>query len=55
MLICQHELLSAPHKSKDAKSVTQWSNPDEAFTHIAQGIRTAVAELQQRNNTQPKG
>ena len=32
---------------KDAKPVTQWSNPDEAFTNIAQGIRTAVTELQQ--------
>jgi hypothetical protein len=40
---------------KDAKPVTKWDNPDEAFTHIAQGIRNAVAELQQRTNTQPKG
>jgi TIR domain len=36
---------------KDAKPITQWANQDEAFTHIAQGIRTAVAELQQRTNT----
>jgi hypothetical protein len=40
---------------KDAKPVTQWSDPDEAFTHIAQGIRKTVAELQQQNNTQLKG
>jgi energy-coupling factor transporter ATP-binding protein EcfA2 len=38
---------------KDAKPVTQWSDPDEAFTHIAQGIRKAVAELQQPKNAQP--
>lgn len=35
---------------KDAKPVTQWSNPDEAFTNIAQGIRKAVAELQQHKS-----
>jgi hypothetical protein len=35
---------------KDAKPVTQWSDQDEAFTHIAQGIRQAVAKLQQRKN-----
>ncbi len=40
---------------KDAKPVTQWDNPDEAFTHIAQGIRTAIAELQQRKSTQLEG
>ncbi|WP_404789018.1 TIR domain-containing protein [Altericista sp. CCNU0014] len=43
---------------KDAKPVTTWDNPDEAFTHIAQGIRKAVAELQQRKTSpatpQPK-
>jgi energy-coupling factor transporter ATP-binding protein EcfA2 len=38
---------------KDAKPVTQWSDPDEAFTHIAQGIRKAVAELQQHKNIPP--
>jgi energy-coupling factor transporter ATP-binding protein EcfA2 len=38
-----------------AKPVTKWDDQDEAFTHIAQGIRKAIAELQQRNNTQPKG
>jgi HEAT repeat protein len=36
---------------KDAKPVTQWSDQDEAFTHIAQGIRKAVAELQQRKTS----
>jgi hypothetical protein len=36
---------------KDAKPVTQWSNPDEAFLNIAQGIRKAVAELQQPKNS----
>jgi TIR domain len=36
---------------KDAKPVTKWDNPDEAFTHIAQGIRKAVAELQQRKSS----
>jgi HEAT repeat protein/energy-coupling factor transporter ATP-binding protein EcfA2 len=30
---------------KDAKPVTKWEDQDEAFTHIAQGIRKAVAEL----------
>ena len=35
---------------KDAKPVIQWDNQDEAFTNIAQGIRTAVTELQQRKN-----
>jgi energy-coupling factor transporter ATP-binding protein EcfA2 len=35
---------------KDAKPVTKWDDPDEAFTHIAQGIRTAVAELQHRKS-----
>jgi TIR domain len=40
---------------KDAKPVTEWDNQDKAFTNIAQGIRTAVAELQQRTSTQPKG
>jgi hypothetical protein len=43
---------------KDAKPVTQWSNQDEAFTNIAQGIRNAVAELQQHKSSpttpQPK-
>ncbi len=38
---------------KDAKPITRWSNPDEAFTHIAQGIRKAVAELQQRKSSPP--
>jgi HEAT repeat protein len=38
---------------KDAKPVTEWSNPDKAFTDIAQGIRKAVAELQQPKNAQP--
>ncbi|MBD1866114.1 toll/interleukin-1 receptor domain-containing protein [Cyanobacteria bacterium FACHB-471] len=28
-----------------AKSVTQWSNEDEAFTAIAQGIRKAAEEI----------
>jgi HEAT repeat protein/energy-coupling factor transporter ATP-binding protein EcfA2 len=41
-----------------AKPVTQWSDQDEAFTNIAQGIRKAVAELQQRKSSpatsQPK-
>jgi HEAT repeat protein len=41
-----------------AKPVTQWADQDEAFTHIAQGIRKAVAELQQRKSSpatpQPK-
>jgi HEAT repeat protein len=36
-----------------AKPVTQWKDPDEAFLNIAQGIRTAVAELQQPKNAQP--
>jgi hypothetical protein len=43
---------------KDAKPITEWDNPDKAFTNIAQGIRKAVAELQQRNSStaipQPK-
>jgi TIR domain len=36
---------------EDAKPVTQWADPDEAFTHIAQGIRTAITELQQRKTS----
>jgi HEAT repeat protein len=43
---------------KDAKPVTEWDNQDKAFTNIAQGIRKAVAELQQRKSSpaapQPK-
>jgi hypothetical protein len=39
--------------SKDSKPVTQWSDQDEAFLNIAQGIRKAVAELQKRKNAQP--
>ena len=30
---------------KDAKPVVSWENQDEAFTNIAQGIRSAVSEL----------
>ena len=30
---------------KDAKSVTTWSNQDEAFVSVAEGIRSAVDEL----------
>jgi HEAT repeat protein/energy-coupling factor transporter ATP-binding protein EcfA2 len=37
--------------SGGAKPVTQWSDQDEAFTNIAQGIRKAVAELQQRKSS----
>jgi hypothetical protein len=36
-----------------AKPVKQWSDQDEAFTNIAQGIRKAVAELQKLKNAQP--
>jgi hypothetical protein len=32
---------------KDGKPVTKWSNRDEAFVNIAQGIREAVRELRQ--------
>jgi HEAT repeat protein len=35
---------------KDARPVTQWADQDEAFLNIAQGIRKAVAELQQHKN-----
>jgi tetratricopeptide (TPR) repeat protein len=31
---------------KDAKPVTQWSDPDEAFLNVAQSIRRAVDSLQ---------
>lgn len=31
----------------ETKPITPWDNQDKAFTHIAQGIRNAVAELQQ--------
>ena len=30
---------------KDAKPITSWTNQDEAFTNVAQGIRRAVTEL----------
>jgi len=30
---------------KDGKPVTSWSNPDEAFLNIAEGIRNAVEDL----------
>ena len=30
---------------KDAKPVTSWSNIDEAFTNIAEGIRSAVERI----------
>jgi hypothetical protein len=30
---------------KDAKPITKWSDPDEAWTDVARGIRKAVAEL----------
>ena len=36
---------------KDAKPVTQWSNQEEAFTNIVQGIRKAVTELQYRKSS----
>ncbi len=29
----------------DAKPVTSWPDPDQAFTNVAQGIRAAVEEL----------
>jgi hypothetical protein len=32
----------------NAKPVTKWSNRDEAFTSVAQGIRQAAEQLQQR-------
>lgn len=59
----QRDLATAPFGKlqalpKDGKPVTQWTDPDEAFTNITQGIRKAVAELQQRNGSpvtpQPK-
>ncbi|MBW4518828.1 MAG: AAA-like domain-containing protein [Scytolyngbya sp. HA4215-MV1] len=34
---------------KDAKPVTKWSNRDEAFTNIAQGIRTVATEMAKRD------
>jgi HEAT repeat protein/energy-coupling factor transporter ATP-binding protein EcfA2 len=36
---------------KDGKPVTKWDDQDEAFTNIAQGIRKAVAELQQHKGS----
>lgn len=41
---------------KDAKPVTSWANPDEAFTNIAEGIRATVKLLRSRKRhsaTQP--
>lgn len=39
---------------KDAKPVTKWSNRDEAFTNIAQGIRTVANTLRERPLTVSK-
>ncbi|MGG6267280.1 toll/interleukin-1 receptor domain-containing protein [Leptolyngbya sp. AN03gr2] len=33
---------------KDGKAVTLWTNQDEAFTNVAQGIRTVVEAIRQR-------
>lgn len=38
-----------PVLPKDAKPVKSWTNPDEAFESIAQGIRKEVEELRQRD------
>jgi len=37
---------------KDAKPVTKWSNRDEAFVNIAQGIREAALAMAERRPTQ---
>ena len=38
-----------PVLPKDAKPVKSWTNPDEAFESIAQGIRKEVEQLRQRD------
>jgi hypothetical protein len=35
---------------KDAKPVTSWTNQDEAFVNIAQGIRHVAKELRGRSH-----
>ncbi len=37
----------------DAKPVTSWSNRDEAFTSIAEGIRKAIEDLRNTPTTSP--
>jgi tetratricopeptide (TPR) repeat protein len=37
----------------DGKAVTSWPNRDEAWTNVAQGIRTAVEELTPQTTTRP--
>lgn len=37
---------------KDAKPITSWTNQDEAFLNVAQGIRQAIEQMSQFNQAQ---
>ena len=55
IILCPCDWSGAPFSKlqalpKDAKAVTSWENPDEAFTDISKGIRSAVETIKTEEN-----